>query len=429
MDDNQNERSFELSQNDIDIIGEVSNISMGSAATALSNIMGKKVVITSPHVEIGTEDSINKIERIPSLGVIISYTEGVVGKDILIIKKSDAVEIVKTMMGGDLVDDDFGEIHISAIAEVMNQMMGSAATALSNFIGRAVNISPPTAFMLTEENRKEKLNFIYENSNNVVLVRFLFRVEDLIESDLYMIMTREFTEELVDAMMKNLGGAEPEAPELTAAGAEPQPQQAMPLPEQPTPQAEQPMPQAEQPAAQYEQPVTPQYEPQAAAQYGQAVPPQYQQPVPPQYGQAVPPQYQQPVPPQYGPQVPPQYYQPAAAQTAATAAAMPQTQVRPVKLASFDNPTPPLEPAQKSNFELIEDVPLELSVEVGKARKMVKEVIDLTVGSIIELDKQAGDPVDVIVNGQLIAHGEVVVIDESFGVRITEIVESKNNGK
>lgn len=382
MDDNQNEKKFKLSQQDKDIIGEVSNISMGSAATALSNIMGKKVVITSPKVEIGTEESIRNIERVPSLGVIISYTEGVVGKDILIIRKNDAVEIVKTLMGGEMANEEFGEIEISAIAEVMNQMMGSAATALSNFLGRAVNISPPSAFMLTEENRMEKLNFIYEQTNNVVLVRFLFKVEDVLESDLYMIMTREFAEELVDAMIKNLGiESEPSSTEDSSAA------QTEPLTE-------------------------PQVPPQTQQEV--QVPPQIQQEV------QVPPQVQQPA------QVAPQMQQTAQVQQAATA--VPMSQVKPVRLASFDS-VPSLSKEEKSNFNLIQDVPLELSVEVGKAQKLVKEVIDLTPGSIIELDKQAGDPVDVIVNGQLIAHGEVVVIDESFGVRITEIIDPKNNGK
>jgi flagellar motor switch protein FliN len=409
MDDNQN-NEFSLSQQDTDIIGEVSNISMGSAATALSNIMGKKVIITSPNVMVGTEAEINNIERVPSLGVIISYTEGVIGKDILIIKKTDAVEIVKAMMGGEIPDEEFGEIEISAIAEVMNQMMGSAATALSNFIGKTVNISPPSAFMMTEENRREKLEFIYKQANNVVLVRFLFKVEDVIESDLYMIMTREFTEELVEVMMKNLG--------LEEGPVEPEPE----LPQDAQPEYAQPAPQYEQPAPQYEQPV-PQYAP-PAQQYEQ--PPQYAPPAQPQYAQPAP-QYAPPMPPQYAPPAP-QYYAPAASQAAATAMPIAQTQVRPVRLASFDA-QPPTGPMANPNFQLIEDVPLELSVEVGKAHKLVKEVIDFTVGSIIELDKQAGDPVDVIVNGQLIAHGEVVVIDESFGVRITEIVDPKNNGK
>jgi flagellar motor switch protein FliN len=392
MNENQNEL-LELTQQDIDIIGEVSNISMGSAATALSNIMGKKVVITSPHVEVGTEESINKIERVPSLGVIISYTEGVIGKDILIIRKADAIEIVKVLMGGELPEGEFGEIEISAIAEVMNQMMGSAATALSNFIGKSVNISPPSAFVMTEENRKEKLAFVYEQVNRVILVRFLFKIEDLIESDLYMIMGKEFADELVEVMMKNLG--------MTAENPAPEPPLQEPEP-----------PSNQQPAPQYAPPVEP---------------PQYQQPAP-QYAPPVPqyappaPQYQQPAP---------QYYAPPADQAAAQAVnmtAMPQTQVRPIQFASFDT-QPPMGPAARQNFELIEEVPLELSVEVGKAHKMVKEIIDFSVGSIIELNKQAGDPVDIIVNGQLIAFGEVVVIDESFGVRITEIVVPKNSGK
>ena len=402
MDEKQNE-ILELSQQDIDIIGEVSNISMGSAATALSNIMGKKVVITSPNVEIGTEESINKIERVPSLGVIISYTEGVIGKDILIIRKADAIEIVKVLMGGELPEGEFGEIEISAIAEVMNQMMGSAATALSNFIAKPVNISPPSAFVMTEENRKEKHSFFYEQANRVVLVRFLFKVEDLIVSDLYMIMGAEFANELVEVMMKNLGMTE-QSPEPAPSSQEPvlsQREAEQSTYQPPEPQYQPPMPQYQQPAPQY-QPPEPQYQPPE---------PQYQAPMP---------QYQQPAP---------QYYAAPAAQTAAAAVApMPQTQVRPVQLASFDPPRS-MGPSERQNFELIEDVPLELSVEVGKTHKMVKEIIDFSVGSIIELNKQAGDPVDIIVNGQLIAYGEVVVIDESFGVRITEIVDPKNNGK
>lgn len=395
MDDNQSDNKFTLTQEDIDIIGEVSNISMGSAATALSNIMGKKVTITSPNVEQGDTETVKSIQRVPSLGVIISYTEGVVGKDLLIIKKEDAVKLVNTMMG-EMPDEEFGEIQISAIAEVMNQMMGSAATALANFLGKAVNISPPNAFMLTEDNREEKLKFINDEANNVVLVRFLFKVEDVLESDLYMLMTKEFTQELVEAMMKSIGLGEDEAPQ--------------PAPPAPQPPVE-PQPQ---------QPEQPQYyaPPAAGPQAPRQAPPQQQYYAPP----AVPQQQY------YGQPQAPQFYPPASAQSAAAAVPLMKTQVQPVKFSSFDS-RPPLEPAEKSNFELIEDVPLELSVEVGKAHKLVKEIVDFTVGSIIELDKQAGDPVDVIVNGQLIAHGEVVVIDESFGVRITEIIDPKNNGK
>lgn len=411
MDDNQNEKLV-ISQQDADIIGEVSNISMGSAATALSNIMGKKVTITSPHVEVATAEAIDGIQRVPSLGVQISYTEGVVGDDILIIKKADATEIVKAMMGEDMVAGEFGEIQISAIAEVMNQMMGSSATALSNFLNKSVNISPPTAFVMTEENKNEKLGFLYDQINSIVLVRFLFTVEDVFESDLYIMMTKEFTTELVDAMMENLNGVteqiEPIATEETSADN--QQNVTQPQPEQITESA---------PTMPPIPPVSPVYEEPQQAPIPQ---PQYvPQPTPiPNPNNNV----------QYAAAAQPQYY--AQEQTAATMAmptmAMPQTRVRPVRLTNFEVPSN-LQPSQKSNFELIEQVPLELSVQVGTARKMVKEVIDLTVGSIIELDKQAGDPVDIIVNGQLIAHGEVVVIDESFGVRITEIIDKSSKLK
>lgn len=426
MDDMQNENELVLTKENADIIGEVSNISMGSAATALSNIMGKKVIITSPKVVVGTLETIDKIQRIPSIGVIISYTEGVIGKDILVIKKSDAMHIVGAMMGEEPSEDgEFGEIEISAIAEVMNQMMGSSATALSSFLGKAVNISPPSAFEMTEENYKEKLKYVYDQVNNVILVRFLFKVEDIIESDLYMIMSREFSQELVEAMMKNLGMSEPD--ETPAASEE------VPM-TQPEPQASpEPMPLNTAPEPEYNAPPA---QPQSQQQY--SVPPAAMQPQP-QYN--VPPAAMQPQPqynvPPAAMQPQPQYYAPpAAAQpqqqyyTQAAAAAVPfvQTQVRPVRLTNF-NAEPNLSAAEKSNFDLIQSVPLELSVEVGKAHKLVKEIIDLSVGSIVELDKQAGDPVDIIVNGQLIAHGEVVVIDESFGVRVTEILDTKNNGK
>ena len=355
----------ELTKEQIDIIGEINNVSMGSAATALSNIMGKKVTITSPRVEAGSRETIEKLQQIPSVGVLISYTSGVVGTDFLVLRQSDAEEIVKVLMGGEVPgEEDFGELHISAIGEVMNQMMGSAATALSGFIGKSVNISPPSAFILTDENKQEKLNFLYDSIDELVFVKFLFRVEDMFESELYVIMTRKFSIEMVNAMLISMG--------LTASEpASPQPVPPQPVPPQPVPS----------------------------------------QPAPPQ------PAYSQPM-------SQPVINRTPADQAAASLQAAP-TIVRPAILPSFEPQTPPMNSDEEANFGLIQNVPLELSVEVGRARKLVREVIDFSVGSIIELDKQAGDPVDIIVNGQLIAHGEVVVIDESFGVRVTEIINNE----
>ncbi|ADU28059.1 flagellar motor switch phosphatase FliY [Ethanoligenens harbinense] len=366
----QNE-GFVLTQDEKDILGEISNISMGSAATALSNILGQKVVITSPHVEKGSRQAIEDLEKIPSIGVIISYTEGVIGENFLIMRSADAAQIVNLLMGGDVESEEFGEIQISAIAEVMNQMMGGSATALSGFIGRTVNISPPSAFVLTEENKEEKLAFIYSQADQVVFVKFRFFVENMFESEIFMVMTRDFQRELVQAMLDKMGISN--LSEMSGSAPEP-------------PAAPQSEPPAPEPAA----------------------PPVSVAPAAPAAATA----------PVSAPTAPAASAAPAAARQEAAAAA---TAVRPAVLPQFA-PQPVLSHEEQNNFELIQEVPLDLSVEVGRSRKLVREILDFAVGSIIELDKQAGDPVDIIVNGQLIAQGEVVVIDENFGVRITEII-------
>lgn len=389
---------IDMTQDQIDIIGEVSNISMGSAATALSNIMGKKVMITSPQVSFGSTELMKNIERIPSIGVVISYTEGIVGQDVLIIRKQDAIEIVKVLMGEDVSEDEFNEIHISAISEVMNQMMGSSATALSTFIGKSVNISPPSAFELTEENKDEKLNDIYSTIDKMVMVRFLFDVEDVLQSEIYTIMGAEFAQQLVEAMMNYM---------QPGASAKQETQTPPPAPQRPAPEPVASEPQGGSGTKSLSQSEIDRLTAAAFARPQVSEPPVYEEPlIQPQ------PVYQQPV------------YQPPIQQPAPVRQAVAQTSVRPVMLKSFDDPEPPM-PMVNSNFGLIQDVPLELAVEVGRARKLVKEVLEMTVGAIIELDKQAGDPVDVIVNGQLIAKGEVVVIDENFGVRITDIIGKK----
>lgn len=342
-----------LTQNEIDIIGEVCNISMGSAATALSNIIGEKVSISSPIVEIATRETINKIQTISSIAVKICYTSGIIGSDMLVIRKKDVMKIVNRLMGEVVSEEDFGEMQLSAIGEVMNQMMGSSATSLAKFLDKSIDISPPEVYELTEENKEVILGFINDDLQNLIFVKFIFKVENVFESDLYTIMTREFGEELVRAMMKNYG------------------QEQEPIIVAPAPKIAPP-------------PVAP----------------------------------------------PIRTYEEVAATSASARVENNnvRTQVYPIKLQSFDAPVN-LQPQEISNFGLIQDVPLEISVEVGRAKKMVKDILELSSGSIIELDKQAGDPVDVIVNGQLIAHGEVVVIDESFGVRITEIVSKKNSNR
>lgn len=98
--------------------------------------------------------------------------------------------------------------------------------------------------------------------------------------------------------------------------------------------------------------------------------------------------------------------------------------VQPLQFASLDNDPGYIEPVDQVNLGLVMGVDMNVTVEIGRTKKQVKEILALRQGSIVELDKQAGDPVDIIVNGKLIARGDVVVIDENFGVRITEIVSN-----
>jgi flagellar motor switch protein FliN/FliY len=125
------------------------------------------------------------------------------------------------------------------------------------------------------------------------------------------------------------------------------------------------------------------------------------------------PQPAQPLPPQAAPV-------PAAPQPPTPPT--PQKQdinVQSVQFPSFDHGAAS---QQKENIDIIMDVPLEVSVELGRTRKKIKEILEFSPGVVVELDKLAGDAIDILVNGKFVAKGEVVVIDENFGIRITEII-------
>ena len=96
--------------------------------------------------------------------------------------------------------------------------------------------------------------------------------------------------------------------------------------------------------------------------------------------------------------------------------------VQPAQFSAFSGGTVGGYPAE--NIGLIMDVPLEVTVELGRTQKSISDILDFGPGKIIELNKIAGEPIDVLVNGKYVAKGEVVVIEESFGVRITEIVNA-----
>ena len=412
---------------EMDAIGEIMNITMGSAATAVSNMLSAKVWITTPQVSIVKSEALSFPELEPSIMVRIKYTQGVSGQNVLVLKQNDVQLILNQLMGLPLeVTDDFqfDEMNISAVCEVMNQMMGASATALSEIIETTVDISTPEAIVQEGTTAENMRNEMYEiaGQDHVCTVKFDLTIDGVINSEFISVLTLDLAKDMADKMMAGYNNimdsieeVEPEpapapAPAPSSGGGTLSQEEieallsggsaaAAPAPApEPVPQAApapQAVPQSVPPQMPYGQPMA---DPNMAAMYGM-----YPQGMYPQQ-----PMMQQPM---MQPQMMPQ---------------QPAVNVQPVQLQSFatyQNST--LSQEQNDNLKLLMNVPLNVTVEIGSAVKKVKDILEFTQGTIIELERQAGAPVDIIVNGNLIAKGDVVVIDDNFAVRITEIIKSK----
>lgn len=356
-----------LSSEQKDVLGEISNICMGTAATTLYSLVNQKVVISTPKVGFCTWDDLAKEYGIPCVYINIDYVEGVEGNNLLILMENDVKIITDLMMGGDGTNlvDELSDLHLSAICEAMNQMMGSAATSMSSMLNRKIDISPPEAELIElEENQKGSIidNF---RGKSFIKVSLKLEIGELVDSNIMQLYPIDFAEELCQAFASSFEAAEAEA--APAPAPQPAPQAA---PAQPMPQA-----------------AAPQMQP----MMGQPMMGQPQMP----YGQMP-----------YG-------YAPP----------MQDVNVQPVQFQSFAQSPNPV--TQQENIDLIMDVPLEVTVELGRTKKSIKEILEFSPGTIVELDKIAGEPIDVLVNGKMVAKGEVVVIEESFGIRVTDIVKSK----
>lgn len=422
---------------EMDAIGEIMNITMGSAATAVSNMLSAKVWITTPTVTIVKSQELLFPELEPAIMVRIKYTQGVAGQNVLILKQNDVQLILDQLMGLPLeVTDDFqfDEMNISAVCEVMNQMMGASATALSEIIDTAVDISTPEAFV---QNNAESITSLYEISDeNVVSIKFNITIDGVINSEFISVLTIDLAKEMAEKMMAGYSAAaepEPEPqPSASSGGGATLSQEeieallnggaaAVSEPAQPAPApqtAPQPAPAQQAPNAApggYPQQPVP-----GAAPYGY-------DPNMPQNGMNPYGMYpQQPVPGGYPQQPAGQMPQGMYQQPYGYAPQQPAMNIQPVQLqnfATYNNSS--LSKEQNDNLKLLMGVPLNVSVEIGSTTKKVKEILEFTQGTIIELERQAGAPVDIIVNGNLIAKGDVVVIDDNFAVRVTEIIKSK----
>ena len=365
--------SDSLTADEKDAVGEISNISMGTAATTLSTLVNNKVVITTPVVSYSTWDNLSQEFGKPCVFIQISYKEGLDGNNILILKESDVKIITDLMMGGEgiNVDGELSELHLSAIGEAMNQMMGSAATSLSSMLEKKVDISPPVASLVdlnSTINEAEISDFLKQP---FVKVAFKMEIGDLVDSQIMQLYPFDFARDLYRKFSESGSNSE----------------------EQPTSSVGE--------SALQDQLLNQQTAPVPPMMGGQPIMGQTM----PGYGTV----------PMHQGQMP--YAQPAMGQMMP----MQDVNVQPAQFQTFNNIAAQL-PGQE-NIDLIMDVPLEVTVELGRTNKSIKEILDFTPGTIIELNKLAGEPIDVLVNGKFVAKGEVVVIEECFGIRVTEIVK------
>ena len=394
---NEKDANVEFSSYEIDAVGEILNISMGSAATAVSELLNAKVWITTPQVSVVKAADLNYDRLEPAICVKIVYVSGISGQNMMVLKQDDVQLILNQLMGNPLVvspDFEFDEMNISAVSEVMNQMMGASATALSDLLGIPVDISTPTPYIIEQTNFCELAALDPEET--IVAVTFNLTVDGVMNSEFLSVMSVDLAKSLSGKMIEKFNGDAVDA-EKASEKANPAPAAAQPAP---APAAAQPAPAAGPASVPAPQPM-----PQPAQP----------QPAPGAY----------PYPPQGQPAYPGYGYGGQYAAYGAYPPPVPPVNIQNAQLHQFDSMDFGLPSDQQDNLKLLMGVPLEISVEIGTARRKVKDILEFTQGTIIELERQAGAPVDVVVNGNLIARGDVVVIDDNFAVRITEIVKSK----
>ena len=352
----------DLTVQEVDALGEVGNISMGTSATTLYALLGHKVMITTPQVTVCLWEELSEQFSTGYVAVKVEYTEGLNGANLLVLKENDAKVITDLMMGGDGSNTlgDLTDLHLSAIGEAMNQMIGSAATSMSSIFDKKVDISPPKAFSMAFN---ENPDIVFQPGDKLVKIAFKMDIGELIDSEIMQLIPLSFAKILVENLI-NADAGNKAQPQNNSSASAPQSKPQQQMPSQPQQYSQQ----------QYQEPQYNQMQQGMGQQYNE------------QQHQA---RFREPV------------------------------NVQPAQFQAFDDGMISLE---RKNIGLIMDVPLQVTVELGRTNKFIRDILEFGPGSIIELDKLAGEPVDILVNGKVIAKGEVIVIDESFGVRITDII-------
>ncbi len=378
-----------LSDDQKDALGEIGNISMGTAATTLFTLLNQKVTITTPKVRAISWRDLSREYVKPCVGIKVEYSEGLFGANVLVLQEQDVKIIADLMMGGDgtNIQGELTDIHLSAIAEAMNQMVGSSSTSLSTMLNSKIDIKPPQAFQLNFDD-DDFFKQIGLGLDSMVCISFRMEIGTLIDSEIMQIFSVNFAKTLVNGLLGDGGNNLPTNNTPTSTEVQQPPNQS-----QQSMYQQQPMYQEQQPIYQGQQPI---YQQQPMHQGQQSM--YQQQPI---Y------QGQQPI-----------YQQQPIHQTQT-----PNINAQPVQFQNFD-PLPLMQ--QKENIEIIMDVPLEVTVELGRTHKSIKEILEFKQGTIIDLDTLAGEPIDILVNGKFVAKGEVVVIDENFAIRVSDIIGVEN---
>ncbi|MET1247884.1 flagellar motor switch phosphatase FliY [Sporolactobacillus sp. STCC-11] len=354
----------DMSDLDEDVLGEIGNISFGSAATALSTILNKKVEITTPQVHLVNRNNLSEEFPVPHVSVLVNYTEGFQGSCMLVIKTRDASVIANLMMGGDGTNpaEQISDMEMSAVQEAMNQMMGSSSTAMSTVFNRRIDISPPKLSLMNVKTNQGIENL--PKDEIMFEISFQLKIGDLVDSHIMQLIPIDFGKQLVSLLVKETGGQNS-------------------VPNEPSEHAEEVIPAISKERSN------------DSAQKEAAV--------------------------ALAPEAP--------AASHAQERAIPHEDVHPVRFSDFNEEPPSREQPMPRNLNLLMDIPLDVSVELGHTKKTIKDVLELGPGSIIELDKLAGEAIDILVNQKYIAKGEVVVVDENFGIRITEILDQSDRIK
>ena len=349
----ENSSSEVISEIEKDLLGEIGNISMGSASTALYQLINKQVNITTPKVTVTTLKNIKDSFEYPNIILDVEYVSGITGRNLLIMQTIDAAVISNLMMGGDgkVSTSELSELEVSAVQEAMNQMIGSAATSMATMFDREVNISPPKSKIWKEIN--ENISDNIPENEAIVKICFDLTIEGLLQSNMMQILPIETAKKIVAIMMGE------ESSEREEATVNMKVDNNVSFKDN----------EAEKDIDDYG--------------YSEA---------------AITANYKEDI-----------------------EHSIKEKSIE-VHDASFESLSQGKVGESHRNIDLILDVPLDVSVVLGRTKKSIKDILNLSTGSLIELDKLAEEPVEILVNGKKIAYGEVVVVDENFGVRITSIV-------